>query len=47
MEESDQPEEEKHRTKVLTSEPQEEFIEPEARPSEDERDAAKKPMPPM
>jgi hypothetical protein len=41
MEESDQPEEKKemHPTKALTSEPQEEFIEPKARPSEDESDA--------
>ncbi|MGI8957494.1 MAG: hypothetical protein ACR2II_11370 [Chthoniobacterales bacterium] len=47
MEESDQPEGEKHPTKAVTSEPQEGFIEPKARPSEDEHDAAKKPMPPI
>lgn len=42
MEETDRPEEkeEKHPTKVLTSEPQEEFIEPQARPSKDESEAA-------
>jgi hypothetical protein len=33
MEESDQPEEHKHPTKSLTSQPQEEFIEQKARPS--------------
>jgi hypothetical protein len=33
MEESDRPEKEKHVTKAVTSEPQEEFIEPKARPS--------------
>jgi hypothetical protein len=36
MEESDPKETEKHPTKAVTSEPQEEFIEPEARPSQDE-----------
>jgi hypothetical protein len=42
MEEPDRPEkkEEKHPTKALTSEPQEEFIEPQARPSEDESETA-------
>ena len=41
MEEPDRPakQEEKHPTKALTSEPQEEFIEPQARPSEDESEA--------
>ena len=40
MEESDRPEEkeEQHPGKALTSEPQEEFIEPQARPSENESD---------
>jgi hypothetical protein len=37
--EPDQPEEEKHVTKAVTTEPQEEFIEPKARPSQTERDA--------
>ncbi|MBA2434381.1 MAG: hypothetical protein M3480_01445 [Verrucomicrobiota bacterium] len=37
MEESDRNEkEEKHPTKAVTSEPQEEFIDPKARPSKDE-----------
>ena len=41
MEEPDQPEEkDPHPTKALTSEPQEEFIEPQARPSEDESETA-------
>ena len=39
MEEPDRPEEEKHVTKAVTTEPQEEFIEPKARPSRPERDA--------
>ena len=39
MEQSDPPEEEKHVTKAVTSEPQEEFIEPKGRPSEDESEA--------
>ena len=39
MEESDRSEEDKHVTKAVTSEPQEEFIEPKARPSEDESEA--------
>jgi hypothetical protein len=40
MEEPEHPEnEEMHPSKALTSEPQEEFIEPEARPSEDESEA--------
>jgi hypothetical protein len=38
MEESDRPEEKRHVTKAVTSEPQEEFIEPKARPSRDEAD---------
>ncbi len=40
MEEPDPPEEKKHVTKAVTSEPQEEFIEPKARPSKDESEAA-------
>jgi hypothetical protein len=42
MEEPDRPEEEKHVTKAVTTEPQEEFIEPNARPSRPERE----PLPP-
>ncbi len=38
MEETDGPDEEKHVTKAVTSEPQEEFIEPEAQPSRSEGD---------
>ncbi|MEO8439801.1 MAG: hypothetical protein ABI540_06210 [Spartobacteria bacterium] len=45
---ADSDEEEKKTTKAVTDEPQEEFIEPKARPSEDEHDAARKPtQPPM
>ncbi|HEY1582104.1 MAG TPA: hypothetical protein VGF73_03275 [Chthoniobacterales bacterium] len=41
MEDIDRPEEEKesHPTKATTSEPQEEFIEPKARPSIPQEDA--------
>jgi hypothetical protein len=37
--EPDQPNEQKHPSKAVTSEPQEQFIEEEARPSRDERAA--------
>jgi hypothetical protein len=40
MEESDRPEEEKHATKAVTSEPQEEFIEPVTRPSRPEESSS-------
>ncbi|MEO6507194.1 MAG: hypothetical protein ABIO87_05360 [Chthoniobacterales bacterium] len=40
MEENDCPEEEEHATKAVTSEPQEEFIEPKARPSQPQESAA-------
>jgi hypothetical protein len=39
MEENEETAEEKHPTKATTSEPQEEFIEPKPRPSEDESEA--------
>jgi hypothetical protein len=42
MGESDRPEKEKHVTKAVTSEPQEEFIEPEARPSQPQEPAPAK-----
>lgn len=38
MEERDRQDKEKHATKAVTSEPQEEFIEPEAQPSKAEDD---------
>jgi hypothetical protein len=44
MEESDPSEKEKHVTKAVTSEPQEEFIEPKARPSRPE-DEESNPLP--
>lgn len=44
MKEPDRAEEETHPTKAVMSEPQEEFIEPVARPSEDKDPAAKKAM---
>lgn len=40
MEESDRSEEEKHTTKAVTDEPQEEFIEQKAGPSKDESEVA-------
>lgn len=47
MEEEDRPkEEEEHTTKAVTSEPQEEFIEPKARPSQAENEVEKTPAPP-
>jgi len=44
MEEPDSKEK-KHATKAVTSEPQEEFIEPKARPSQDKHDVPKEAPP--
>ena len=43
---ADSDEKEKHPSKALSDEPQEEFIEPQARPSRSEEDVVKTPPPP-
>ncbi|MEO7724229.1 MAG: hypothetical protein ABIU29_06010 [Chthoniobacterales bacterium] len=46
MDDNAQPNDDKKVTKAVTDEPQEEFIEPQARPSRPDEDVAKTPVPP-